>query len=100
MDRMRKERDMFEVLEWDEEIQNLGDPHIPLNSTHECERDEKSARERFRDEYVVTHFSQSTQAWKMRAEEAQPRYVDNFEIDAVETEYDINWINFRCFLAI
>ena len=86
MDRMGNERDMFEGLGWDEEIHNLGDPHIPFNPSPECERDERSARDRFCDEYVMTPFSQSTQAWKLRAEEDQRRYVDNFEIDAVEKD--------------
>ena len=40
---MGNERDMFEGLEWDEEIDNLGDPHIPFNPTPNRERDERSA---------------------------------------------------------
>ena len=71
MDRMGKERDMYEGLRWDEEIENLRDPHIPFNPTPKRERDERSAIERFRDDYVMTSFSQSTQAWKLRAEEDQ-----------------------------
>ena len=91
---MGNERDMFEGLEWDEEIHNLENLQIPFNPTPERERDERSARYRFRDEYVMTYFSQSIQAWKMRAEKAQRRYADNFEIDAVEIGYDIDWIIF------
>jgi hypothetical protein len=34
----------------------------------------------------MTLFSQSTQAWKMRAEEDQRRYADKFKIDAVEKD--------------
>ena len=86
MNRMEKERGMFEGLECDEEIHNLDDPHILFNPTPEHERDERNARDQFRDEYVMTPFSQSTQAWRMRAEEDQRRYADNFEIDAVEKD--------------
>ena len=53
MDRMKNERDMFEGLEWDEEIHNLGDPHIPFNPTSVRERDERNARDRFCDKYVM-----------------------------------------------
>lgn len=87
MERMGKERAMFEGLDCDEEIHNLDDPHIPFNPTPERERDERSARDRFRDDYVMTPFSQSTQAWRMRAEEDRRRYGDNFEIDAVEKDH-------------
>jgi hypothetical protein len=80
MDRMGKKRDIFEGLRCDEEIENLGEPHIPFNSSPERERD------RFLYDYVMTFFSQSTQAWKMRAEEDQRRYTDKFEIDAVEND--------------
>ena len=55
MDRMGKERDMFEGLEWDEITYNLGDSHIPFSPTPEPERDERSTRDRFHDEYVMTH---------------------------------------------
>ena len=91
---------MFEDLEWDEQIHNLGDPHIPFIPPPEREKDERNTRDRFRDEYVMTPFSQFTQAWKMRAEEAQRRYADNFEIDTVKIGYDIDQITFRCFSAI
>ena len=86
MDRKGKEKDMCEGLGWDEEIDNLGDPHIPFNPTPKRERYERSAIERFRDDYVMTPFSQSTQAWKLRAEEDQRRYANKFEIDAVEKD--------------
>ena len=86
MDRMGEKRDMFEGLGCDEEIENLGEPDIPFNPSPERERDERSARDRFRDEYVITPFLQSTQVWRMRAEEDQRRYADNFEIDAVEND--------------
>jgi hypothetical protein len=62
MDRMGEERDMFEGLGCDEEIDNLGEPHIPFNPSPEHERDERSARDRFLDDYVMYRFSQSIQA--------------------------------------
>ena len=86
MDMMEKVRDMFEGQEWDEKIHNLGDPHIPFNATPNRERDEISARDWFHDEYVMTPFLQSKQAWKMRAEEDQRQYANNFEIDAVKKD--------------
>jgi len=86
MDRMGEKRDIFEGLGCDGEIENLGEPHIPFNPSPERERDEKNARDRLCDDYVMTPFSQSTQAWKMRAEEDQRRYADKFEIDTVEKD--------------
>src|SRR6202022_4131971 len=86
MDRMEEKRDMFEGLGCYEEIANLGEPDIPFNPSPECERDERSARNRFRDAYVMTPFLQSTQAWKLRDEEDQRRYAAKFEINAVEKD--------------
>jgi hypothetical protein len=76
MNRMGEKRDMFEGLGCDWEIENLGDPFIPVNPSPERERDERSAIDRFRDDYVITPFSQSTQAWRMRAEEDRRRYEE------------------------
>ena len=86
MDRMEETKDMFEGLRCDEEIANLGEPHIPLNPSPERERNERNTRDRFRDYYVMTLFSQSTQAWKLRAEEDQRLYAAKFEINAVEND--------------
>ena len=84
MDRMEEGKNIFEDLGWDEEIENLEDPHIPFIASPERERNERSARDQFRDEYVMTPFSKCIQAWKLRAEEDQRRYADKFEIDAVK----------------
>ena len=86
MDRMAEKRYMFEGLGCDEEIENLEEPHIPLNPSPKRERDERSARDRFCDDYVMISFSQSTQAWKLRAEKDQRQYAVKFEIDAVEKD--------------
>jgi hypothetical protein len=62
MDRMEETRDMFEGLGCDDEIANLGKPYVPFNPSPERERNERSAIERFRDDYIIKPFSQSTQA--------------------------------------
>jgi hypothetical protein len=62
MDRMGETKNKFEGLGCDDEIENLGKSHIPFNPSPERERDERSARDRFRDNYVITPFSQSIQA--------------------------------------
>jgi hypothetical protein len=59
MDKMGEKRYMFEGLGCDGEIDNLGGPYIPFNPSPEHERDERSARDRFRDDYVMTLFTQS-----------------------------------------
>ena len=48
MDRMGEKIYMFEGLGCDEEIENLGEPHIPFNQSPERERDERSDRDRER----------------------------------------------------
>jgi len=80
MDRMGVMRDMFKGLGCDEEIANLDESYIPFNPSPERERDERSVRDRFHDDYVMTSFSQSIQAWKLRAEEDQRRCTAKFEI--------------------
>jgi hypothetical protein len=62
MNRMGEKRDMFEGLGCDGEIENLGDPFILVNLSPERERYERSAIDRFHDDYIITPFSQSTQA--------------------------------------
>ena len=41
MNRMGETRDMFWNLGYDDEIVNLGEPHVPFNPSSERERDEK-----------------------------------------------------------
>jgi hypothetical protein len=69
MNRMGETRDMFWNLGYDDEIVNLGEPHVPFNPSSERERDERFAINQFRDDYVITPFLQSIQVWRMRAEE-------------------------------
>jgi hypothetical protein len=73
---MGEKRDMFEGLGYDGEIENFGDPFIPVNPSSERERDESSDIDRFCDDYDITPFSQSTQAWRMRAEKDRRRYEE------------------------
>jgi hypothetical protein len=58
---MREERDMFDGLEWEKKITNLGDPHVPFNPL--LEHDINVAN-RYSDDYELTPFLQSTQAWE------------------------------------
>ena len=62
MDRIGEKRDMFEGLGCDEKIENLSEPHILFNPSTKREIDERSAKYRFRNDYVMTPFLQSTQA--------------------------------------
>ena len=102
---MEEKKDMFDGQGWDEELVSLEDSYIPFNPLPECERNEKSATKRFCDEYVMTPFSQSTQAWKWRIEEEdQKKYADklkrqadmvdpvNYKVyDVVDLSADIPW---------
>ena len=58
---MGDERDMFAGLGWEKEIRSLADPHIPVNLSPEFEF---AAGNRSSDDYELTPFSQSTQAWR------------------------------------
>jgi hypothetical protein len=58
---MGDERDMFARLGWEKEIRNLGDPHIPFNPSLEFEF---VAGNRGSDNYELTPFLQSPQAWR------------------------------------
>ena len=67
------ERDPFVGLGWEVEIVRLVDLHTPFNPSPERG---VSGANRFRDDYEITPFSQSTQAWKSRLEEDdRQRYV-------------------------
>ena len=72
------ERDLFVGLGWEVEIVRLVDPHIPFNPSPERG---VSGTQRFRDDYEITPFSQSTQAWKSRLEEEdRQRYVERVKM--------------------
>jgi hypothetical protein len=65
------ERDMFAGLGWEKEIKSLGDPHILFNPSPEFEF---VAGNRGSDDYELTPFSQSTQAWRWRVQEEHKQY--------------------------
>ena len=98
---------MFRGLGWDKEIVSLRDPYVPFNPLPKYE---KSAAKRYRDDYEMTPFSQSTQAWKWKLEEEErQRYADKLKMkedvlqkdstncmdrdadDAVDLSADIPW---------
>ena len=62
---------MFVGLGWEREIRSLGDPHIPFNSSPEFEFRPGNAGS---DDYELTPFLQSTQAWRWRVQEEQKKY--------------------------
>ena len=101
------ETDPFARLGWKVEIVRLADLHTPFNPSPECG---VSGAKRFRDDYEITPFSQSTQAWKSRLEEEdRQRYVERIKMqlekvqkrseatvecemfDAVDLSSDILW---------
>ena len=72
------ERDSFAVLGWEIEIVRLADPYTPFNLSPECG---VSCAKRFCDDYDITPFSQSTQAWKSRLEkEDRQRYLKRIKM--------------------
>ena len=75
-----EEEDPFEGLGWGIEIVRLADPHIPFNPAKEHG---VSGVKRYRDDYEMTPFSQSTQAWKSRVEEEeQQQYAERLRMRA------------------
>jgi hypothetical protein len=65
---MGDERDMFAGLGWDKEIRSIANLHIPVNLSPEFEF---VVGNRSSDNYDLTPFSQSTQAWRWRTREEQ-----------------------------
>ena len=86
---MGDERDMFAGLGWEKEIRNLGDPHVHFNSSPEHDI---GVANRYSDDYEMTPFSQSTQAWRFRVEEEQKRSAKNNKrrADVPEKDVDLN----------
>ena len=82
-----EEKDLFEVLGWEAEIVRVADPQVPFNPLSERE---VSAAKQYRDDYEMTSFLQSTQAWKWREEEEQQQYVEQvrMRVDRVQQQVD------------
>ena len=74
MNIMGKERDMFVGLGWEKEIRSLGDPHVPFNTSPEHEI---GVANRYTDDYEMTPFLQSTQAWRWRMKEEHKQSTKN-----------------------
>ena len=86
---MGEERDMFAGLGWEKEIRSLGDPHVPFNPSPEHDN---GAGKQCSDDYELTPFSQSTQAWRWRMQEEQKQYAKNNKTraDVQEKDADVN----------
>src|ERR1700737_2895545 len=86
---MGEERDMFAGLGWEKEIGSLGNPHVPFNPSPEHDN---SAGKQCSDDYELTPFSQSTQAWRWRMQEEQKQYAKNNKTraDVQEKDADVN----------
>ena len=65
---MEEEQDPIEGLGWEAEIVRLADLHVPFNPL--LEHGVISAKQ-YQDDYKMTPFSQSIQAWKWRMEEEE-----------------------------
>lgn len=68
---MGEKGEWFEGLGWEEEIVSLAEPHVSYNPSPERLRSERSAVQRYREDFVMTPYSQSTQVWKCRLEEEE-----------------------------
>ena len=86
---MGEKRDMFAGLGWEKEIRSLDDPHIPINSSPEFEFRPGNAAN---DDYDLTSFSQSTQAWRWRVQEEQKQYEkkEQRKEDVPEKDVDLD----------
>jgi hypothetical protein len=85
---MGNERDMFAGLRWEKKIRSLADPHIPVNLSPEFSF---AAGNRSSDDYDLTPFSQSTQAWRWRTrEEQKQREQKKRQEDVPEKDADLD----------
>jgi hypothetical protein len=63
---MGEEKNMFVALEWEKDIRSLGDPDVLF--TPSPERDIRAGIQ-CSDDYKLTPFLQSTQAWRWKMHE-------------------------------
>lgn len=68
---MGEKGEWFEGLGWEEEIVSLAEPHVSYNPSPERLRSERSAVQRYREDFEMTPYSQSTQVWKCRLKEEE-----------------------------
>ena len=74
MHTMGEKRDMFVGLRWKNEIKRLGKPHALLNPFPEHDI---GAGKQNSNDFDLTPFLQSTQAWRWRIQEEQKSYAKN-----------------------
>jgi hypothetical protein len=84
---MGDERDMFAGLGWEKEIRSLGDPHILFDPSPDFEF---VVGNRSSDDYKLTPFSQSTQAWKWRVEKEHKQYEKKEKKHEYVSEKDVD----------
>ena len=86
---MGDDRDMFAGLGWEKEIKSLGDPHILFNPLPEFEF---VVGNRGSNDYELTLFLQSTQAWRWRVHEEHKQYEKNEKkhTDVAEKDVDLD----------
>ena len=63
---------MFVGLGWENEIGSLGDPNVPFNPSPEHDI---GAGNQYSDDYGLTPFLESTQAWRWRMQEEEKGYA-------------------------
>ena len=68
MHTMGDKRDIFAGLGWEKETRSLGDPHVPFNLLPECDI---GVAKRYNNDYEMTSFLHSTQAWRWKVEEVR-----------------------------
>jgi hypothetical protein len=63
MHTMGEKRNIFASLGCEKKIRSLGDPHVHFNLSP---KHDVGATNQYSDDYEMTLFSQSTQAWRWR----------------------------------
>ena len=78
------------------EIVSLADPHIPFNP---LPKGGLSGAKRFRDDYEISPFSQSTQAWKWRMDqEEREQYAEQVKMQGEKVLKRLRFLRFCHFM--
>jgi hypothetical protein len=83
---MGEDRDMFADLGWEKEIKSLRDLHVPFTPSPKYDI---CAGNQCSDDYELTPFLQSTQAWRWKMQEVQKQYTKNKKRRANVQEKDV-----------
>jgi hypothetical protein len=83
---MGDEKDMFVGLGWKKEIRSREHPHVPFNPSP---KHDINARNQYSDDYELTSFFQSIQAWRWTIQDEQRYYVKNEKKRAEVLEKDV-----------